>query len=335
MTLFIDGDDVGCKVHPDNDDSTNADIEVLTDLSPNSILSELIPDYHIGSHSIQISDFSNLDEKSRTELFINLNKQDIGGRVNADFFDSRVTDVKIENLPLRASDATVAARWMSELRRYWWKDEFVDVERARIDQEYWSVKLLGMKEPELIIEGDELLKELQDSDAFWGVASMLDLMPDSDMRTPFYISEDDDYNDRIVQRIFSDINYKNLKRIVLIDSYPGRGAESILRSWMKNDSVEIVFLVNSQRYTESNNRLESKDLRTNSRIVMNDMDKKKAHSRFIVFVDRHDEFTIWNVDNSLSSFKYEDGKVTTTASMKFTPESYFNDKELEKIVRGL
>lgn len=335
MTLTVDNEIVLCDIQPKFDDDDSSKIDVATSISPSLILREIIPDYHIGSRAIEISDFSGLDEKAQMEVSVDLDKKDIGKLVSSDFFDRQIVDVKIENLPLRASDDNVATRWISELRRYWWKDEFVDVEQARIDQEYWSEKLLGSKRNNLILEGDELLKELQDSDAFWGVASMMDLMPDSAIRVPFYISGQDDYNDIITRMVFSDIDYKNLKRVVLVDSYPGKYAETVLRKWMKNDDVEIVFLVNDKRYNESNNKLERSNLKTNSRIEINHMEKKKAHSRFIIFIDKDDKLTIWNVDNSMSSFYVKNDKVMTEASMEFTPKSQLNDKDLEKIVRGL
>ena len=165
---------------------------------------------------------------------------------------------------------------------------------------------------------------------------MMDLMPDSEYRMPFFISSDSDFNEDIRRNIFSGEQMADLKKIVVVDSYPAHDSEKVIRNWIGDDSHRIIFLVNRSRYDSSTgNKLEDKDLSENADLVFDDRKKTEAHSRYLILVKKNNDMAVWNMDNSIGQFRLINGDVETRTKMKFTPEPCIYDKALEKIVRGL
>ena len=310
--------------------------EIKTSLDAYHILEKCICNYSIARKSISIDDISSLDQEQKATLFANFSDEDVGKKINASVFDRQLKSFHAEDVPLCASDDHVAGQWISELRKYWWSNEFVTVERAKFDQEYWSERLTGRRNNSLVKSDDELLKDLNGSDAYWGVASMMDLMPDSEYRMPFFISPDSDFNEEIRSNIFPDSQTSDLKTIVVVDSYPACDSEKVIREWTGDDKCRIVFLANDIRYRNSSgSKLEEKDLSENAKLVFDDRKKSEAHSRYIILMKKNGDMTVWNMDNSMNQFHLIDGKIETRTKMKFTPEPCIYDTELEKIVRGL
>lgn len=333
--VIIDEDDVRCKAITKFEGGA-VETNVKTNLDVQHILEKCIRDYSILRKSIAVSDISLLDQEQKASLFANFSDDDIGKMINTDVFDKQLKSFHAEGIPLCASDEHVAEQWMTELRKYWWKNEFVTVKRAKFDQDYWSERLTGKKIKNLVKTDDELLEELNGSDAYWGVASMIDLMPDSEYRMPFFISPDSDYNEDIRRNIFSDEQMADLKKIVVVDPYPAQDSEKVLRNWIGDDNCRIIFLANSSRYDSSaGSKLEDKDLSENAELVTDDRKKAEAHSRYLILVKKNNDMTVWNMDNSIGQFRLINGKVETRTKMKFTPEPCIYDKALEKIVRGL
>ena len=153
---------------------------------------------------------------------------------------------------------------------------------------------------------------------------------------PFFITPDSDFSGEIRSNIFSDEQMSDLKKIVVVDSYPGSDSEQVIRKWIGNESLHIVFVVNGSRYDGSRGRkLEERDLSENAELIVDERKKSEAHSRYLILVKKNNEMTVWNMDNSIGQFHIIDDKVETRTKMKFTPEPCIYDKEVEKIVRGL
>lgn len=333
--VIIEEDEVECKAITKFEQRT-VETEVKTQLDVQHILEKCIHDYSIPRKSIAISDISLLDQEQKASLFANFSDDDVGKIINTTVFDKPLKSFHAEGIPLCASDEHVAEQWIAELRKYWWKNEFVTMKRAKFDQDYWSVRLIGKKIKKLVKADDELLEELKDSDAYWGVASMMDLMPDSEYRMPFFISPDSDFNEDIRRNIFSGEQMADLKKIIVVDSYPAHDSEKVIRYWIGDDSYRIIFLVNISRYDGSaGNKLEDKDLSENAELVTEDRKKSEAHSRYLILMKKNNDMTVWNMDNSIGQFHLINGNVETRTKMKFTPEPCIYDKALEKIVRRL
>lgn len=332
--VIINDEDVKCEAISKFDDSTvKTDIE--TKLDVNHILEGCISNYSIPRKSILVDDISVLDEEQKASLFASFSNEDIGDMVSTTVFDRPFKSFHAEYVPLSASDIHVAEQWISELRKYWWANEFVDAKRAKFDQEYWSERLTGKKNKNLVISDEGLLEELYDSDAYWGVASMMDLMPDSEYRMQFFVSPNTDYNEDIRNNIFSETNTANLKKIIAVDPYPGRDSEKILRRWADDKTCKIVFLANKSRYESGGNLLEKGDLSENAELILDNRVKGEAHSRYLILENDDKELMIWNMDCSLGQFKMMGNKIINTTKALFTPHPFFYDKELEKIVKGL
>lgn len=333
--VISEDEEVKCKVTSKIDSKS-----IVTDVEPtmdiHHLLEKCLRNYSIPRKAIVIEDLSLLDAEQSATLSANFSEKDIGRMVSSDIFDRPFKSFHSENIPLCASDERIAGQWMSELRKYWWKDEFVSVKRAKFDQEYWSERIMGKNLKGLVKADDELLSELSGSDAYWGVASMIDLMPDSEYRMPFFITPDSDFSGEIRSNIFSDEQMSDLKKIVVVDSYPGSDSEQVIRKWIGNESLHIVFVVNGSRYDGSRGRkLEERDLSENAELIVDERKKSEAHSRYLILVKKNNEMTVWNMDNSIGQFHIIDDKVETRTKMKFTPEPCIYDKEVEKIVRGL
>ena len=333
--VVIEEEDVKCRVISKFEEKT-IESDLDTKLDAQHILEKCIRNYSIPRKSIAVDDISKLDQEQKASLFANFSDSDVGDMINTTVFERPFKSFHAESIPLCASDNHVAEQWISDLRKYWWKDEFVTVKRAKFDQEYWSERLTGKKVKDLVKSDDELLVDLNGSDAYWGIASMMDLMPDSEYRMPFFISPDSDFNEEIRKNIFSEDQMVDLKKIIVVDSYPAHDSEKVIRKWTGDDSCRIIFLVNSSRYGySSGNKLEDKDLSENAELVTDDRKKSEAHSRYLILVKKNNDMTVWNMDNSIGQFRLIKGDVETRTKMKFTPEPCIYDKELEKIVRGL
>ncbi len=333
--VIIEEDEVRCKAISKFDNGT-IETDLDTKLDAQHILEKCIHNYSIPRKSIAVDDISKLDQEQKASLFANYSDDDVGGMINTTVFDRPFKSFHAEGIPLCASDNYVAEQWISDLRKYWWKDEFVTVKRAKFDQEYWSERLTGKKVKDLVKADDELLADLNGSDAYWGIASMIDLMPDSEYRMPFFISPDSDFNEEIRKNIFSEDQMVDLKKIIVVDSYPAYDSEEVIRAWTGDNSCRIIFLVNINRYDRSGgNRLEEKNLSENAELITDDRKKSEAHSRYLILVKKNNDMTVWNMDNSIGQFHLIKGVVETHTKMKFTPEPCIYDKELEKIVRGL
>ena len=333
--VIIEEDEVSCKAVSKLQDAS-IETDLNTKLDAHHILENCIRGYSIQRKSIVIDDISKLDQDQKASLSIDFSDKDVGEMINKTVFDRQLKSFHAESIPLCASDDHVAEQWISDLRKYWWKNEFVTVKRAKIDQEYWSERLTGKKNKNLVKSDDELLADLNGSDAYWGVASMMDLMPGSEYRMPFFISSDSDFNEDIRRNIFSGEQMADLKKIIIVDSYPAHDSEKVIRKWIEDENLHITFLVNSSRYDSSNgNKLEDKDLSENAKLIMEERKKSEAHSRYLILVKKNNNMTVWNMDNSIGQFRLINGNVETHTKMKFTPEPCIYDKELDKIVRGL
>ena len=333
--VIAEEDHVGCKAITKFKQGV-VETDVKTQLDVQHILEKCIRDYSIPRKSIAISDISLLDQEQKASLFANFSDEDIGKMINPIVFDKQLKSFHAEGIPLCASDEHVAELWIAELRKYWWKNEFVTVKRAKFDQDYWSERLTGEKIKKLVKAEEELLEELNGSDAYWGVASMMDLMPDSEYRMPFFISPDSDYNEDIRKNIFSSEQMTDLKKIIVVDPYPAHDSEKVIRNWIGDENHRIIFLVNSSRYDSSaGNKLENRDLSENAALIIDDRKKSEAHSRYLILVTKNNDMTVWNMDNSIGQFRLINGNVETRAKMKFTPEPCIYDKALEKIVKEL
>lgn len=335
FSVVIHDDEVSCAAKSKLDGTTVTTV-MHTDMDAPHILVECIPGYSVSKKSIEVVDISKLDQDRKITLSADYSDEDIGNAVNRSVFDRPLKSFRAEKIPLCAADARVAEKWIAELRNHWWKNEFVTMERAKIDQEYWSERLIGKRDNTLVKINDELLKELKNTDAYWSVASMIDLMPEAEYRIPFFISSDSDFNAEICRNIFSGEQTTALKRIVIVDNYPAPDSEKVIRQWTGNRNVEIRFLVNRNRYDSSKGqKLENRHLSENAKLDFDERKKSEAHSRYIILVKTGGDMTVWNMDNSIGQFRWRNGRVETNTKMKFTPEPFLYDKELEKIVREL
>ena len=332
MRLSLDDDSVGCKLKLG--DNIEADVEV--NVSSDELMHELINDYDEKRKAVIVRDLNLLTPEQKKEMNLSIQDSDQGW-TSTNLYGRPLRSVRVDNLSLCTDDKLTAEKWISELRIAWWKNGFVTVDQARIDQEYWSEKLLGEKTKNLVKEGDELLISLNNSPAYWSVAAMRDLMPDRNYPVPFHISSKKNYNRLIMENVFPKKVTDELVKVIMVDPYPGHQSEKVLRYWMNGDeATEIIFLINRARSAMGGKALLSKsDLSSHARIEYDGRSKENAHSRNLILVLRDNRLKIWNIDNSIGQFNMVDGEVVTKASMKFTPEARIGEDELDKILEGL
>ena len=307
-----------------------------TNVKPDKIMSEAIKDYDAGRNAVVIKDLSSIgDEEIKTLVM------DVDATNNKEFntghlMNMEITKLRVTGLSLCASDEYIAEKWMDELRERNWGSDFVSVEQAKTDQEYWSEKLLGRVEEKLILRDEELLENLNGKEAFWGVAAMMDLIPEHGYRKPFYITPTSDFLGEMRKNIFTDSIMPNLKHLVLVDSYVSPESYKVLRKFMGRDDIPITYIMNQQRNRDAKGShiLRKEDRKPDGvNVIWDARDKSLAHSRYMILVENNGIQHIWNPDNSINNFRIKDDKIVTNANIEYRPKSKLQDRYLEDAIK--
>ena len=331
--LELNDDGVKCSVDVPVDGVDTIPFE--TNVKPDKIISEVIRDYDVGRGAVVIKDLSSIGDEEIKTLTMDVDARTNTGFNTGQLMNMQVMKLRVVGLPLCASDEYVADKWMDELRERNWGSDFVSVEQAKTDQEYWSEKLLGRVEDGLILRDEDLLANLDGKEAFWGVAAMMDLIPEHGYRKPFYITPDSDILKEMRKNIFTDGIMSNLRNCVLVDSYVKPDSHEVLRKFMGRDDIPITYIMNHQRNRDGKGNLLRKEDREPDgvNIVWDPRDKSQAHSRYMILIENNGTQHVWNPDNSINNFRIKDGKVVTRGKIEYRPKSKLQDEYLEDKVK--
>ncbi len=313
------------------------DVPFETVIGPEKILAEVIKDYDVSRNAVVIKDLSTIGDEEISTLSMDVDANRNAGFNTRHLMNMEVTGLRVNGLSLCAPDIHVAEKWMDELRERNWGHDFVTVEQAKTDQEYWSEKLLGKVEGDLILGDEDLLDNLSGKEAFWGVAAMMDLIPEHGYRKPFYITSTSDIQTIMKKNIFTDSLMSDLRCVVLVDSYIRPDSHEVLRRFMGRTDVPILYIMNTERANSAKGDL----LRKNSkepegvRIIWDNRDKKQAHSRYIILIENNGERHIWNPDNSINNFKMKGDKVVNIGEAEYRPKSKIQDEYVEGQLKAI
>ena len=334
VCVKVDDGSVVCVVK-ENFKGTSIEHEFHCKKDGQHILQDCINGYSVERSAMVIKNLADLTDEEISNICKDLTDADLGNLVNKAAYGKQIQSFRSENLALCAADKHIAEEWMDRLRVLRWEERFVSPEMAKSDQEYWSERLLGDKEHDLILRDDQLLDKLRGTPSYWGVASMIDLMPDASVRQNIFISPDSPYNEDITEKMFSPSVVNELQALVIVDGYPGKDSEEVLRYWTRREDLKIIFLANKTRYENSRGaKMTEKDLSSHARLKLDNGEKSESHSRYYFLVKKNGDIEAWNVDSSINQFHMKDGKPYTNSKMKFSPDPCIYDVELEKKVRG-
>ncbi len=333
--IEVDDDKVLCSViiH----DADVPDVPYETNISPEKIIAGVVRGYDVSRNAVVIDDLNKLgDEEIRTL------SMDIEGDRNQGFNTNQlmkmeITDLRVTGLPLCARDEFVAEKWMDELRERNWGRNFVSVEDAKADQEYWSTRLLGEVRSEFILTDEELLENLEGKEAFWGVAAMMDLVPDHGYRNTFYITPDSDIKMEMTRNIFNESVLSDLKHVVVVDPYIAPDSHKVLYELMGRKDIGITYVINNMRNRSTKGRVLRKEdvIPDGVKVIWDPRNKNEAHSRWIILLKKDGSYQVWGPDNSMNSYKMVGDRITTNAHIRYHPISRLRDKYIENVLEGI
>lgn len=333
--IELDDDKASCSVIVH--DGGVPDIPYETNIGPEKIIAGVIKGYDVSKNAVVIDDLTVLGDEEIKTLSMDVDGSKNSEFNNGQFMKMEITDLTVLGIPLCARDEYVAEKWMDELRERNWGRNFVSVEDAKADQEYWSTKLLGEVRPELILRDEELLENLDGKEAFWGVAAMMDLVPDHRYRNMFYIKPTSDIKKEMTENIFTEDVVSNLKHIVIVDPYIAPDSHEMLYEIIGRRDVPITYIINNMRNRNTKGRVLRKEdiIPEGVRVIWDPRDKNEAHSRWIILIENDGTRYIWGPDNSMNSYKMVGDKITTKACIRYHPISKLDDKYIEDKLGGI